>query len=126
MEHRLTDAGAVVRFDGLAEAPQFPAAPLEIPANHEVTLLLDHRVLQTAYPELTVSGGKSARITMTYSEALYGERQEKFTHNEEKGNRNEIAGKTIEESRMNLNWRAGIIVLIRRFGGGRGVTCRSM
>jgi alpha-L-rhamnosidase len=95
MEHRLTDAGAVVRFDGVADAPQFPAAPLEIPANHEVKLLLDHRVLQTAYPELTVSGGKSARITMTYAEALYGERDTKFTHNEEKGNRNEIAGKTI-------------------------------
>jgi hypothetical protein len=88
MEHRLTDAGTVVRFDGVVEQPQFPAGPLEVPANHEVKLLLDHRVLQTAYPELTVSGGKSAQISMTYAEALYGEQREK-------GNRNDIEGKAI-------------------------------
>ncbi|MGC2618857.1 MAG: alpha-L-rhamnosidase C-terminal domain-containing protein [Acidobacteriaceae bacterium] len=89
MEHRLTDAGTVVRFDGLAEQPQFPAAPLTIPAHAHVTLLLDHRVLQTAYPELTVSGGKFAEIHMTYSEALYDAQGRK-------GNRDELAGRQIE------------------------------
>jgi hypothetical protein len=54
-----------------------------------VVLLLDHRVLQTAYPELTVSGGRNATIAVTYSEALYD------AHGD-KGNRNEIAGRHIE------------------------------
>ena len=90
MEHRLTDAGTVVRADGmnLATAQQFPAAPLDIPAHAHVTLLLDHRVLQTAYPELTVSGGEDAHITMTYAEALYD-----FKGN--KGNRNDVGVKEI-------------------------------
>lgn len=92
MEHRLTDAGTVVRAEGLPGAdglPQFPAAPLEIPANTHATLLLDHRVLQTAYPELTVSGGANATIAVTFSEALYD------AHGQ-KGNRNEIEGRHIQ------------------------------
>lgn len=90
MEHRLTDAGTVVRSDGmgLAQARQFPAAPLDIPANAHVTLLLDHRVLQTAYPELIVSGGQDAHIAMTYAEALYD-----FHGN--KGNRDDVGVKAI-------------------------------
>ncbi|HVT97238.1 MAG TPA: hypothetical protein VHE33_06995 [Acidobacteriaceae bacterium] len=89
MEHRLVDAGVPVRADGLPSLPDFPAAPLEIPAHSHVTLLLDHRVLQTAYPELTLSGGRDATIALTYSEALYD------AHNN-KGNRDEIAGRHIE------------------------------
>ncbi|HEX3660039.1 MAG TPA: alpha-L-rhamnosidase C-terminal domain-containing protein, partial [Acidobacteriaceae bacterium] len=88
MEHRLVDAGAPVRVEGLAALPGFPAAPLTIPAHAHVVLLLDHRVLETAYPELTASGGRNATITMTYSEALYD------AHGD-KGNRNEIAGRHI-------------------------------
>ncbi len=89
MEHRQVDAGAPVRQEGLAEVPNFPAAPLTIPAHAHVVLLLDHRVLETAYPELTVSGGRDATIAVTYSEALYD------AHGN-KGNRNEIAGRHIE------------------------------
>ena len=89
MEHRLVSAGTVVRAEGVASPVSFPAAPLEIPANSHVTLLLDNRVLQTAYPELTVSGGRDAEIAMTYSEALYD------AHGD-KGNRNEIEGRHIE------------------------------
>ena len=89
MEHRLTDAGDPVRVEGLPGLPAFPARPLEIPANTHVTLLLDHRVLQTAYPELTVSGGRDAAIRLTYSEALYDAQGQK-------GNRNEIAGRHID------------------------------
>jgi hypothetical protein len=88
MEHRLNDAGEPVRAEGLPGLPAFPAQPLEIPANTHVTLLLDHRVLLTAYPELTVSGGRNAAIKLTYSEALYDAQ-------ERKGNRNEIAGRHI-------------------------------
>ena len=89
MEHRLVDAGKPVRVDGLAATPEFPEQPLEIPANTHVTLLLDHGVLQTAYPELTVSGGRDAEIQLTYAEALYDAQGNK-------GNRNEIAGRHIE------------------------------
>jgi len=46
-------------------------------------------VLETAYPELTVSRGKDATIRVTYSEALYDA-------NGQKGNRNEIAGRHIQ------------------------------
>jgi alpha-L-rhamnosidase len=89
MEHRKVDAGTIVRADGLSSSPAFPTQPLEIPANAHVTLLLDNRVLQTAYPELTVTGGKDATIQFTYAEALYDAKGHK-------GNRNEIAGRHIE------------------------------
>jgi alpha-L-rhamnosidase len=89
MEHRLVDAGKVVRVEGLPALPSFPAQVLEIPANSHVTLLLDHGVLQTAYPELVVSGGRDAEVRMTYAEALY----DNAGH---KGNRNEIAGRHID------------------------------
>ncbi len=89
MEHRLVDAGKAVRAEGFTTLPAFPSEPLEIPANTHVTLLLDHGVLQTAYPELTVSGGRDATIAVTYSEALYDAQGNK-------GNRNEIAGRHIE------------------------------
>jgi hypothetical protein len=88
MEHRLTDAGTVVRAEGLAGMPDFPAGPVTVPAHSHATLLLDHRVLETAYPELTVSGGANATLAVTYSEALYD------AHGQ-KGNRNEIAGRHI-------------------------------
>lgn len=89
MEHRLTDAGSVVRAEGLSPLPSFPVAPLTIPPGSHVVLLLDHRVLQTAYPELTISGGRDAEIRMTYSEALYDAKGDK-------GNRSQIAGRHIE------------------------------
>jgi hypothetical protein len=34
-------------------------------------LILDRKALTTAYPQLTVSGGKGAKIILTYAEALY-------------------------------------------------------
>jgi alpha-L-rhamnosidase len=89
MEHRLVDAGAVVHAAGVASPPAFPTAPFEVPANSHVSLLLDHRTLQTAYPELTISGGRDAVVHVTYSEALYDAQGKK-------GNRDEIAGRHIE------------------------------
>lgn len=89
MEHRLVDAGIPVRVEGMPSTPAFPAEPLEIPANSHVTLLFDHRTLQTAYPELTMSAGRDADIRLTYSEALYDAQGKK-------GNRNEVVGRHIE------------------------------
>jgi len=49
----------------------FPAAPVTVPAASHIHILLDRKTLTTAYPVLTVSGGKGAHIRLTYSEALY-------------------------------------------------------
>ena len=57
-----------------------------IPAHTRTTLLLDRKTLVTAYPSLTVSGGKGSSIRLTYTEALYDAKQER-------GNRNEIEGR---------------------------------
>jgi hypothetical protein len=89
MEHRLVDAGVPLRVEGIASTPAFPEEPLEIPAHSHISLLLDHRTLQTAYPELTMSGGRDAEVRLIYSEALYDAQGKK-------GNRNEIAGRHIE------------------------------
>ncbi|MBS1802963.1 MAG: alpha-L-rhamnosidase [Acidobacteria bacterium] len=89
MEHRRVAAGDIVRSDGIASNAKFPASPIEIPANSHVTILLDNHVLQTAYPELTTSGGRDSEIKLTYSEALYDAKGEK-------GNRSEIAGRHIQ------------------------------
>jgi len=67
MEYAPTPAGSVVR-SSLAAANQFPAA---LPAGSHVHILLDRKSLTTGYPRLTVSGGKGAKIVLTYSEALY-------------------------------------------------------
>jgi alpha-L-rhamnosidase len=89
MERRQVDAGVPVRVDGLQPIPAFPASALTVPAHSHVILLLDHRVLQTAYPELSLSGGRDAEVRLTYSEALYDEKGQK-------GNRDEIEGRHIE------------------------------
>lgn len=63
-------------------------APAEVPARTKATFLLDGAVLTNAYPELTVSGGKSATITLAYAEALVDAKRQK-------GNRNEIEGRQL-------------------------------
>ncbi|RPI22864.1 MAG: hypothetical protein EHM61_21185 [Acidobacteria bacterium] len=60
-----------------------------IPANSKIRLILDQTRLTTAFPELLVSGGQGARISLGYAESLYsvgGRRGEK-------GNRNDVEGK---------------------------------
>lgn len=70
-----TSAGHVVRLDPIAaERPgmmSFPANPITVPVNTHLHILLDRNTLTTAYPILTVSGGKGSQIWFTYSEALY-------------------------------------------------------
>ena len=51
-------------------------------------MLLDQGYLTTAYPELTVSGGKESSVDMQYAEALYSQKNPTI-----KGNRNDIEGK---------------------------------
>ena len=81
MEYREVPAGAVVRVDP-AQDPngalrRFPEQAVTIPAHSHLHLLLDRKTLTTAYPELTVSGGKGSRIQFTYAEALYDKDQHK-------------------------------------------------
>ena len=70
MEYAATSGGDVVRT-GVPELRQFPGSAVSVPAGSHVQILLDRKTLTTAYPQLTVSGGKGAHIVLTYSEALY-------------------------------------------------------
>jgi alpha-L-rhamnosidase len=65
------------------------SAPLQIPANKKITILLDQSFLTNAYPQLTCSKGKDAEIRLVYAEAL-------IDKNRNKGNRDSIEGKRIE------------------------------
>jgi alpha-L-rhamnosidase len=91
MEYTPESAGEVVRIDQMdANRPvwnAFPEKPAVIGPRFHVHLLLDRKTLTTAYPILTVSGGKGAKIWLTYSEALY----DKDGH---KGDRDAIAGRS--------------------------------
>ncbi len=81
MEFSPTEAGKVVRIDSAdASAKQlkaFPDAAVTVPPKGHIHIILDRKTLTTAYPRLTVSGGKGAHIRLTYSEALYDKDQHK-------------------------------------------------
>jgi hypothetical protein len=62
--------------------PKFPGASLDVAAKSHVHLLLDRQTLTTAYPELTVSGGRDSKIILAYSEALYDKQQHKGDRDE--------------------------------------------
>lgn len=83
--------GSVRRSDGIQAAAGFLKgnAPLIIPANQTVSLLLDQGYNTVAYPELFLSNGKNASVKLTYAEAL-------FDTKNQKGNRNDIERKSIK------------------------------
>ena len=66
---------------------QHPGFPVKLDANGHLHLILDRKTLTTAYPQLTVSGGKGAKIRLTYSEALYDK-------NFHKADRDAVEGRT--------------------------------
>jgi hypothetical protein len=82
MEYSPTSPGEAVRTD-IPDLRGFPAVPVTVPAATHVHLLLDRKTLTTAYPLLTVSGGKGAQIRLIYAEALYDK-------NKHKGDRDEV------------------------------------
>lgn len=90
MEERPERLAKVRRAQGVTATDAFLQGkqPLVIPANTSATILLDQGHLTNAYPQLVVSQGKNAAVTLTYAEALIDEKREK-------GNRNDIEGKTI-------------------------------
>ncbi|HSS99739.1 MAG TPA: hypothetical protein VLK33_22045, partial [Terriglobales bacterium] len=89
MEMTLTPAGHVVRVTGIDSPAGFPDKGFSVPAHSKVEVLIDDSHLTTAYPELTLSGGRGSTVRLTYAESLFDEKGNK-------GNRNEIAAKHIE------------------------------
>ncbi len=59
-----------------------------VPAHGRATVLLDQGFNTNAYPTLKVSGGRGAKLTLSYAEAL-------FDAQSQKGNRDEIEGRTL-------------------------------
>jgi alpha-L-rhamnosidase len=88
MQMELTSAGQVVRATGIDMPAGFPDKAFTVPPHTKASVLIDNSHLTTAYPELTVSGGRAAIIRLTYAEALIDAKGQK-------GNRNEIVGKHI-------------------------------
>ena len=88
MEYAPTSIGETVRVDVVNRGPQapdvhgFPAAPVAVPAGTRVHILLDRKTLTTAYPLLSVSGGKGAKIWLTYAEALFDKQMHKGDRDE--------------------------------------------
>jgi len=76
---------------GMSIPKLFPAqkAPLTIPANTTVSLLLDQTFLTNAYITLALSKGKGAGLSLSYAETLY----DKVSDGYRKSNRNDVAGK---------------------------------
>jgi len=80
----------VRRSEGVAVPSTFLTGKdaFTIPANSKVSFLLDQRELTMGYPVLVASGGRGAVATLTYAEGLYDAQGHK-------GNRDDVAGKTI-------------------------------
>ena len=89
MQMELSPAGHVVRSTGIDPPNSFPDGAFSVPSHSKVEVLIDNSHLTTAYPELTISGGRDAKIRLVYAEALFDDKGVK-------GNRNEIMGKHIE------------------------------
>ncbi|MGA8035214.1 MAG: alpha-L-rhamnosidase C-terminal domain-containing protein [Candidatus Acidiferrales bacterium] len=89
MEMNRVEAGHVARATGVAVATGAEDVAFHVDPNSTATVLLDAGHLMTAYPEITLDGGRDATVRLTYAEALVNEKGEK-------GNRNQIAGKHIE------------------------------
>jgi alpha-L-rhamnosidase len=89
MEEKPEHFTRVVRSSGVSIPNEFLQGQKEvaIPANSRLSILLDQSYLTTAYPELKVTGGKGAKITLTYAEALWKDGK--------KGNRDETEGRSI-------------------------------
>ena len=88
-EHVPGEPGTIEIETSTSNSPfqDFPAKSIMVPATSHIHILLDRKTLITAFPILTVSGGKGAQIRLTYAEALY----DRDAH---KGDRDEVADRT--------------------------------
>lgn len=102
MEETLTRFDRVRRTQGIETDGAFlqGTGDLVVPPRSTVSLLIDQAHLTNAYAVVEVSGGSGSTLTLTYAEALKDA-------DGQKGNRNEIEGKTI----------SGVRDIIRPDGG---------
>jgi hypothetical protein len=70
MSYATISAGRVVRSQGATDA--LPDGPTTVSAGSEAVFLVDAGRVLAAYPELVISGGRGAEVTVKYTEALYG------------------------------------------------------
>lgn len=97
MEYSETGMGPIVRVEGVTGLTALPAV---IPAHARASILFDRGSMTTAYPELVTSWGKAATLRLTYAEAL-------VDASGQKGNRNEIAHRSILGLRDTLTCDGG-------------------
>jgi hypothetical protein len=90
MEERVQRLDTVRRANGVRIDGTFlqGIAPVVIPARTTASILLDQSHTTDAYPVLETSGGAGGAVRLTYAEALVDAKGQK-------GNRNEIEGRTI-------------------------------
>ncbi|MBV9761385.1 MAG: alpha-L-rhamnosidase N-terminal domain-containing protein [Acidobacteriaceae bacterium] len=93
-EERIERLRELRHSEGAAAPAGFPLQQHEfaISANTRAVFLLDQTYLTTAYPELTVSGGRGASVTLRYAETLY-DKPGPNDRSPRKSNRNETEGK---------------------------------
>ncbi|MBR1595594.1 MAG: alpha-L-rhamnosidase [Phocaeicola sp.] len=91
MEDLLLRMKTIRRTTGITVTDTFlqGKSPIVVPANKQVSILIDQTFLTNAYPELIVSKGRGSEIRMRYGEALYKESWNK-------ANRNDIDGRVIK------------------------------
>lgn len=91
MEETIQRFGSIKRIEGCNVNESFLTGKesLTIPANSKALILLDQGYETVAYPEITVARGNGSELELIYSESL-------FDNKGDKGNRNEIEGKTIK------------------------------
>ncbi|MDR3260354.1 MAG: glycoside hydrolase family 78 protein [Tannerella sp.] len=80
----------VARSEGMTIDPDFIKGkkPLVVPPHTKASLLLDYETVSLGFPELLLSGGKDACVTLHYAENLYNA-------DLSKGDRNVLEGKHI-------------------------------
>lgn len=90
MEESLQRLMSVRRTEGVPRNDAFlrGAGALVIPPHATASLLLDQSHTTNAYPVVETSGGAGSTVSLTYAEAL-------FDAHGQKGNRNDVDGKTI-------------------------------
>lgn len=86
---------SVRKVEGIKKTGDFLKKPtaLQIPAHTKAVLLLDQGYETTGYPHLSWTGGKNAKLTLTYAETLFT-RNEKG-HEAPLGDRNEVENRVI-------------------------------
>lgn len=95
--------------EGVQPSPAFltGAAPLFVPAHTHAKILLDTDHVTTGYPELSVSGGRDAAVTLRYAESLW------VRGTQEKGARDDVKGKEMRGVRDSFRSDGGQNRLLR-------------